>query len=209
MALPKKKTRGIEVDGAAYRWLVSCRRGMIHVSVQRSDGEGQLLQAELSPHRTYLPGQTGGWTRVGQGRTVTPKLVSHLIRHARKNGWQPETPGPRFRLSSWEADALADPPSIDGPGLPVRQIAIDQVSDLRFDLSLDPEWRRTLFGAEPLERFALPADYGAIGAASREHGLRYAVFNDGWTEDGFVVFGIESVDFPDVVMYTTNNPAYP
>jgi hypothetical protein len=91
----------------------------------------------------------------------------------------------------------------------VREIAVEQVSDLRFDLSLDPEWRRTLFAAEVHQRFELPADYGAIGADSREHGLRYAVFNDGWTEDGSVVFGIESVDFPNVVMYTTNNPAYP
>ncbi len=40
-----------------------------------------------------------------------------------------------------------------------------------------------------------------------QHGLRYAAFNDGMTEDGFIVFGIESIDFPDIVMYTTNNPS--
>ncbi len=31
--------------------------------------------------------------------------------------------------------------------------------------------------------------------------LRFAAFNDGWTQYGFVVFGIESVDFPSRDVY--------
>jgi hypothetical protein len=32
------------------------------------------------------------------------------------------------------------------------------------------------------------------------------MFNDGATEDGYVVFGICSLEFPDLVEYSTNNP---
>lgn len=83
--------------------------------------------------------------------------------------------------------------------------------DLVEDVSLDPIWRQRLFGAEVGRRFRfgdedlarLPARVRARIEADRLH---FACFNDGWTEDGFVVFGIESVEFPEIVAYSTNNP---
>jgi hypothetical protein len=111
-------------------------------------------------------------------------------------------------IYTWESEQIAPGKLIVAADeVPLRDLAIEQVSDLRFDLSLDPVWRRTLFNAKPFERFELPTDYSALTDQVREYGLRFAVFNDGWTECGFVVFGIESIDFPEVVMYTTNNPA--
>jgi hypothetical protein len=63
-----------------------------------------------------------------------------------------------------------------------------------------------LFDAVPGQRFPICDDDCLLYQRVRECGLRFAAFNDGYTPCGFVVFGIESIDFPDVVMYTTNNP---
>jgi hypothetical protein len=107
----------------------------------------------------------------------------------------------------WESDRIA--PGIAEPedgAHRLRDVAEQEVSDLRFDLSLDPEWRRILFGATPHERIQIPTDHPALSQRVRDLGLHFAAFNDGWTDDGFVVFGISSVEFPDVVTYTTNNP---
>jgi hypothetical protein len=94
-----------------------------------------------------------------------------------------------------------------------RQLAHESVLfwDLLGDVSLDPTWRQRLFAAEVGRRFPfseedilrLPARLRARIEADR---LRFACFNEGWTEDGFVVFGIESVEFPEIVAYSTNNP---
>jgi hypothetical protein len=80
----------------------------------------------------------------------------------------------------------------------LKEVAREVVADLRYDVSVDVEWRRRLFGAEPRKRFDVrrPNDYG----------LRFAAFFDGWTPDGMWVIGIECSDFPDVVTYTTNGP---
>ena len=208
MSLPTKRSRRIEVEDVAYRWLSTSRSGVLHLTVQLDGGEGQKLQAYFEPHRRYTQQKGGRWERVSQSRSISPKVVKQVILHALKNGWRPREVGlPLFSIPIWDTDELAPLGKTDGPGVPVKDIATEQISDLRFDLSLDPEWRRTLFSAPVHERFPLPADYFALSAESREHGLRYAVFNDGDTEDGFVVFGIESADFPEIVMYTTNNPS--
>lgn len=83
--------------------------------------------------------------------------------------------------------------------------------DLVHDVSLDTTWRQRLFTAEVGRRFPFDAeDVGRLSASLREFferlGLQFACFNDGWTEDGFVVFGLEAVEFPEVVAYSTNTP---
>ncbi len=37
-------------------------------------------------------------------------------------------------------------------------------------------------------------------------GLDFVVFNDGWTADGFVVFGFACTQVPGLEYYSTNNP---
>jgi len=39
------------------------------------------------------------------------------------------------------------------------------------------------------------------------YGRRFAADFDGWTSDGLWVIGIESTDFPDVIMHTFNGGA--
>jgi hypothetical protein len=83
--------------------------------------------------------------------------------------------------------------------------------DLVEGVSLDPTWRRRLFDAEVGRRFPL-SEEDILRLPARLRGrieadrLRFACFNEGWTEDGFVVFGIGSVEFPDIVAYSTSNP---
>jgi hypothetical protein len=73
------------------------------------------------------------------------------------------------------------------------------VGDLRYDVSVDVEWRRRLFHSSPGQRFAVDRP--------NEHGLQFAAFFDGWA-GGMWVIGIECVEFPYVLMHTFNGPAF-
>ena len=208
MTLPKKNSRSITVDDTRYRWLVSMHQYVLNLTIEADDEPGQTLQAFFEPHDQFKRKSDGKWSFHRQGRSLTPCDVSKIIRYGLANDWQPQSTGRKpIHLHTWDAEHVAPGTAeTEGDAVPLRDIAIDQISDLRFDLSLDPHWRKALFNAEPFKRFMLPEDYPGVGSCVRECGLRFAVFNEGYTECGFVVFGIESVDFPDVVMYTTNNP---
>jgi len=209
MTLPKKNTRTLTVDAANYRWLVSVHQGVLHLTVESADGPGQTLQAFFEPHDQFKRKHDGKWSFHRQGRSITPENVARIIRHGIANGWQPSSQGKKpIHIQTWDTDKVAPTPIRTADDeVSLKDLAIDQVSELRFDVSLDSHWRKTLFAAPPLKRFPLPADYVALSDHVRKCELRFAVFNEGSTECGFVVFGIESVEFPDVVMYTTNNPA--
>ena len=79
----------------------------------------------------------------------------------------------------------------------LQEIAHQIVSDLRFDISTDIEWRNCLFHAPMGQRFDIPL--------KNEHDLKFAAFNDGWTSHGFWVIAIASLDFPEIIEYTYNS----
>ncbi|QIP82779.1 hypothetical protein GLX30_00280 [Streptomyces sp. Tu 2975] len=99
MALARKGSRRITVDGAAYRWRLRGRptydQGMVWspltYAVEIADGPGTTLVVTTDqPH-------PGNWL----GRTAAPLLPSHVadsIRTARADGWTPGGPGSPFRL---------------------------------------------------------------------------------------------------------------
>ena len=97
-------------------------------------------------------------------------------------------------------------PNINFDEKKLREIADEQVDNLRFDLSLDPEWRERLFNSPKDVKHPIEENFYGLSEESKRAGLRFAAFNEGWTEDGYVVFGIMSIDFPDIIEYTTNNP---
>ena len=208
VALPKKNSHLITVDDIVFRWLVTFRSDVLHLTVDLEDSGGQLLQAVFEPHDGYVRSHTG-WERKAQRRQIKPSTVRRIIEHASANGWTPtEKCSTPFRMWAWNVDQIVPCPNdLPDDQVPIRDIASEQVCDLQFDLSLDSSWRETLFGADVGKPFPLPDDYFALSDKSRAHGLRYQVFNDGSADDwgGFIVFGIQSVDFPDVVAYTTNN----
>ena len=208
MTLPKKGSRTLNLDGTEYRWLVTVRQGILHLTIEKAIDPGQRLQAYFEPHNLFKRGAARLWSLSRQGRSITPDIVARIIRHGLANDWQPASKGQKpLYIHTWESDKIipAEIETTDGE-IQLKDLAIEQVSQLRCDLSLDPNWRQILFNADVFKRFVLPDNYFPLSDRVRKSGLRFSVFNDGYTEDGFVVFGIESVDFPDVIMYTTNNP---
>lgn len=87
----------------------------------------------------------------------------------------------------------------------------EYLDDLRFDVSLDEVWRKKLFNAPVGEKFTLSNEdlerlEQKLRTIIQVKDLNFTVFNDGWTDDGFVVFGFSCVEFPWLAVYSTNNP---
>ncbi|MGW2872099.1 hypothetical protein [Kitasatospora sp. NPDC001225] len=98
MALARKGTRRIAVDGEEYRWRVTRQHWCC-------DYEGTTLgyAAEHAAHPgTALVVDTGRPTLRTPGAVATdlvlPREVAAGIRTARANGWTPATPGPPLTL---------------------------------------------------------------------------------------------------------------
>jgi hypothetical protein len=84
MALPSKGTRSIVVDGVTYRW---------RVADKDSSSPGFIATRSDNPRCPLL------WTRYdGDPDPITPSLVAAGIRAALREGWQPSTPAPPFRM---------------------------------------------------------------------------------------------------------------
>jgi hypothetical protein len=200
MGLPKKGSRSIAVKETAYRWAVSVHAGYLRLLVEQRDDQGQRLVAWFHHHDSYLRDPEGHWHRVDQFRRISPALVRAAILAALERGWQPGTKGAGV-FNLWDAeDRFPVTPPPDAQGVRLKEIARQIVEDLRYDVSVDVEWRRRLFHAPPGQRFEVPP--------SNEHGLRFAAFFDGWTSGGLWVLGIECSDFPDIVMHTFNGEGF-
>lgn len=209
MALPRKGSRIINVNGVEYRWLVTVHDATLHVTIELAKTPGQLLQACFSPFDVMKRNNEGHWRQVRQGRSITSSDIRFVILHGLKSGWTPS--GPRRKIVKFWSCQIErlDRVAVDlSPNeILAKELASDQISDLQYDLSLDSSWRKILFAAPVAQRFAIPQNYFAIRAECREHNLHFAAFNDGWAGTSSVVFGITSVEFPELVAYTTNYAA--
>jgi hypothetical protein len=199
MGLPRKGSRRITIDGADYRWLVTVRRGSLHLTVEAEE-PGQRLVSHFRFHDEYQDTGEGGWRFHHQGRRITSGVVKRVIAMRFEKGWRPREQGlPALELMEAEWALPVPPEPVTGeeaPTVRLKEIADDAASEWLLSVSLDPEWRQRLFQAPVHQRFALPAD--------EQHGLHYQAFSDERTDDGWVVFGVECVEFPDVVHYSTN-----
>ena len=88
MTLPRRKSRRIEVEGTAYRWLASGSDEGINVYVELAENPGQLLC------RTY----DYRYDEAGNQIPVASGDVASLIRSAIERGWVPDKRGPDFRI---------------------------------------------------------------------------------------------------------------
>src|SRR5215212_8532742 len=104
MAIPRKHSRPIVVDGQKYRWIVKRKsdynfepqKGMVF-TVQEEDGAGALLIVELArPQLDY-------WLHHQQSAPITPNEIASWIRQAIAQGWQPKAKGKPFRLKESSA----------------------------------------------------------------------------------------------------------
>lgn len=210
MALPKTGSRTICIDNFEYRWMVRKHKENLNLAIQSATGTGQRLLVYLYPHQLYRRGIGTEWTLVRQLRVVSDGSVRRLIHHALRNGWKPQSMGiPPMKIYHWKAEEVLPQiklPESSADEIPIKDIAMDQVSDLRLDISLDSDWRKLLFSSRENQKFEIPPSFYGLNEGSREHNLHFQAFNSGRTLDGDVVFGIQSVEFPAIVMYTTNNP---
>jgi hypothetical protein len=109
MALNRKHSRLIVVDGERYRWQVStrpcpCRRCWgddYQLTIQRADGSGQVISV------------------TGSDVAATPRLVAEVIRAAQARGWTPQRSGSALRFGLVDG-GLRGPSWWDGAGHYVR-----------------------------------------------------------------------------------------
>ncbi|MEV4346582.1 hypothetical protein AB0J83_19135 [Actinoplanes sp. NPDC049596] len=100
MAMPRKGSRLITVDGTTYRWAVRpkptyCQGldwGPLTFAVERADTPGQVLSvATRSP-------RLDNWLNL-PGRPITPRLVEQSVRAALAAGWEPDRSDGVFKLT--------------------------------------------------------------------------------------------------------------
>ncbi|MEU4694318.1 hypothetical protein [Actinoplanes sp. NPDC023714] len=88
MALVKRQSRLVTVDGVVYRWRVRkrpARPAPLSFAVERADRRGAILLATLPET---------DWTTI----PPVPTMVADLVRQGREQGWHPEEPGAAFPL---------------------------------------------------------------------------------------------------------------
>ncbi|MEM7627449.1 MAG: hypothetical protein AAF333_17775 [Planctomycetota bacterium] len=89
MALAKRSSRTISIDGLEYRWAVSPDSGYLCLVVERADRPGQRVEASFDYHDVVQP----DGCIAGQRRSVSPGVVRAVVLHALANGWRSEAPG--------------------------------------------------------------------------------------------------------------------
>ncbi|MEU5002634.1 hypothetical protein [Streptomyces sp. NPDC021622] len=104
MALVKKGSRHISVDGTTYRWRLRGRptydqgmaRSPVTYAVEHADNPGTTLVITTNqPHPSNWLGT--------QGSPIVPAQVADSIRTALTDGWTPENPGSPFHLDQSES----------------------------------------------------------------------------------------------------------
>ncbi|MFF3664319.1 hypothetical protein [Microtetraspora malaysiensis] len=114
MAIPKKGSRPISVDGTAFRWRVRHKAthpqgnawNPLTLAVERAEDPGRVLIVSLPCAR---PDNSLGERTIA----VRPALVAGCIRRAVEQGWNPGQPGSAFALTVTEdelAVLLGEPP---------------------------------------------------------------------------------------------------
>lgn len=105
MALTRKRSRLITVDGVEFRWKVRGRPtyhqamgwSPLSFAVQQNDRPGARLVVSLPcAHPGNAVGLPAG--------TVLPHVVVAAITKAMDQGWQPSNPGPQFILELLEPE---------------------------------------------------------------------------------------------------------
>ncbi len=83
MALSKKKSRPITVDGIEYRWIFFENSGWNDLTIQSASGKGDKLTVQIKWEPD--PGDTLPY------KTITPSFVEQAIKFGKVNGWSEDT----------------------------------------------------------------------------------------------------------------------
>ena len=93
MALAKKGTRLITIDGTGYRWVVSPDDGYMVLVAELARQPGQRLEVFFRYHDVYETVGPGALRIVGQRRSIGPRVARTVILAALARGWQPTVRG--------------------------------------------------------------------------------------------------------------------
>ena len=104
MAIPKRGSRNIVVNGEPYRWYMrrrpTFRQGLceepMSFAIEHADANGSVLRVTLPQHHP------GNWKRAAIV-PIVPANVEEYIQMALARGWKPTQPGKPFTL-----DLMAD-----------------------------------------------------------------------------------------------------
>ena len=109
MAIPKKKSRLISVDGLEYRWLISFDLDaplyrIVTIAVHLSTSPGTKLIV-------YPIGVDVNFIDYDRDQPITPKVVEEFIRTARDTGWMPTDSSGTFKLGDRSSDCILGRPA--------------------------------------------------------------------------------------------------
>ncbi len=105
MAIPKKGSRKVTVEGESYRWVVGKRvafqnadygLGKFNVAIESIGGAGATLLILAERHM-----QPGDWGTI-EVEPITPSDVSRWISTAIQKGWDPRVDGQTLRFNEAE-----------------------------------------------------------------------------------------------------------
>jgi len=98
MALSKKKSRPISVDGKDYRWVFFENSGWNDITIQSASGRGQKLVIQQNWSHKGTP-------YINLEAPITPSIVRQMIESALQHSWTPEKSGPELRLK-WDGSGV-------------------------------------------------------------------------------------------------------
>lgn len=108
MALPKKKSRIINIDGNQYRWLVGPNDGYNVFVAEKEGVAGQKIEVyfdtEIDKYWTEFPNISGLNLKI-----LKPKDAAFIIRQALEQGWEPEKKGSPV-VFDWKNDIVTKRP---------------------------------------------------------------------------------------------------
>ena len=111
MALAKKGTRRITIDGQVYRWVVSADDGFMVLVVELASDPGQRMTMGFDYQDIVEPAGEGRLLIVGQRTSISPGVVRAVIMAALGNGWQPAARGLRpYRVKGDLLQQIFAPP---------------------------------------------------------------------------------------------------
>lgn len=101
MAMPKKGSRSITVDGVKYRWVASGNDGYLELFVELFEKPASILRLWFGDYEhTLVPEVYDDGTRslrcAKQGTIIFPAVVSAAIRAGLRSGWEPSVRQPRY-----------------------------------------------------------------------------------------------------------------
>lgn len=89
MALSKKSSRPITVEGKDYRWIFFENSGWNDLTIQAASGEGEKLIVQIK----WAPDDETGLPYM----PVKPAFVARAIQFGLAEGWRPDERGGSFR----------------------------------------------------------------------------------------------------------------